>query len=138
MTELSVTGGDWEVRNQPEAFPEDLAYTDEICRAIAEEMVTSGVASMPLLDRATGTICGRISAHELLVGRRRAVQRESDRNGSVATLSNSAACAQMARFRVSHLPPARQRLSFRSVSSLSPEISSSSRLRESCLQRRLS
>jgi len=28
MTELSVTGGDWEVRNQPEAFPEDLAYTD--------------------------------------------------------------------------------------------------------------
>jgi chloride channel protein, CIC family len=56
-----------------------LAYADETCRAVAEEMATNGVMSMVVVDRETGRICGNISAQELLVGRRRAVVRESER-----------------------------------------------------------
>jgi len=61
-------------------LPEVLAYSDETCRAVAEEMATTGVMSMPVLDRETGRICGHIGAEELLTGRRRAVERESERN----------------------------------------------------------
>jgi CIC family chloride channel protein len=63
-----------------EPLPEVLAYSDETCRAVAEEMATTGVTSMVVVDRETGQICGNISAHELLAGRRRAVVRESERN----------------------------------------------------------
>jgi hypothetical protein len=59
--------------------PEVFAYQDETCREVAEAMATSGVMSMPVLERATGYIIGSISAHDLLAGRRRAVERESDR-----------------------------------------------------------
>lgn len=57
-----------------------LAYADETCRAVAEEMATTGVMKMPVLDRKTGCICGSISARELLIGRRRAVVREAERS----------------------------------------------------------
>jgi chloride channel protein, CIC family len=60
--------------------PEVLAYSDETCRAVAEEMATTGVLTMPVLDRETGKICGVIGAQELLAGRKRAVERESERN----------------------------------------------------------
>jgi hypothetical protein len=59
-----------------------FAYTDETCRAVAEEMATTRVMSMPVIDRETGQVCGSISAQELLVGRRRAVVRESERNST--------------------------------------------------------
>ncbi len=59
-----------------------LAYADETCRAVAEEMATTGVTWMQVVDRETGLICGSISANELLAGRRRAVVRESERNRS--------------------------------------------------------
>ena len=61
-------------------LPEVFAYLDETCRAVAEEMATSGVTSMPVIDRKTGAICGTIGAQELLLGRKRAVEREWDRN----------------------------------------------------------
>ena len=61
------------------ALPDVLAYSDETCRAVAEERATSGVMTMPAVDRETGMICGTISAQELLVGRRRAVARELER-----------------------------------------------------------
>jgi H+/Cl- antiporter ClcA len=81
MTELSASADEAvEPGDPPEALPEVLAYTDETCRAVAEEMATSGVASMPVVDRETGRVRGSISAQELLVGRRRAVERESERN----------------------------------------------------------
>jgi hypothetical protein len=35
---------------------------------------------MPVVDRETGEICGIVSAHDLLAGRKRAVVRESERN----------------------------------------------------------
>jgi hypothetical protein len=60
-------------------LPDMFAYQDETCRAVAEEMATSGVMTMPVLERETGHIIGSISAHDLLAGRRRAVERESDR-----------------------------------------------------------
>jgi hypothetical protein len=81
MTELSVSADEAEkTGDAPEALPEILAYTDETCRAVAEEMATAGVTSMPVVDRETGRVRGSISAQELLVGRRRAVARESERS----------------------------------------------------------
>jgi H+/Cl- antiporter ClcA len=70
MTEAAEVGGE-----EPEVF----AYSDETCRAVAEEMATTHVMSMSVVDRETGRVCGTISAQELLVGRRRAVVRESER-----------------------------------------------------------
>jgi H+/Cl- antiporter ClcA len=61
-------------------LPEVLAYSDETCRAVAEEMATTGITRMPVVDRETGLICGSITAHDLLAGRKRAVVRESQRN----------------------------------------------------------
>jgi len=60
-------------------LPEAFAYQDQTCRAVAEEMATTGVMTMPVLDRETGHIIGSISAHDLLAGRRRAVEREFER-----------------------------------------------------------
>ena len=62
-----------------EVLPEVFAYTDETCRAVAEEMATTRVLQMPVVDRETGRVCGSISAEDLLAGRRRAVVRESER-----------------------------------------------------------
>ncbi|MGD0891696.1 MAG: chloride channel protein [Terracidiphilus sp.] len=68
--------------DKPALPPEILAYSDETCRAVAEEMATTGVLSMPVVDRETGKVCGQISAQDLLTGRRRAVKRESERKSS--------------------------------------------------------
>ena len=65
-----------------EDLPEVLAYSDETCRAVAEEMATTGVMSMPVVDRESGLVIGSISAQELLSGRRHAVVRESERSRS--------------------------------------------------------
>jgi len=80
MTELSALDEVGETGDPLEALPDVLAYTDETCRAVAEEMATSGVLSMPVVDRASGRVCGSISAQELLGGRRRAIARESERS----------------------------------------------------------
>jgi CIC family chloride channel protein len=85
MTEISV-----EIDGAlPESgkLPEVFAYADGTCRAVAEEMATTGMMSMPVVDRNTGRICGNISVQELLVGRRKAVVRESER--SIAFLLES-------------------------------------------------
>ena len=63
----------------PAELPEIFAYSDETCRAVAEEMATTGHLSMPVVCRETNQICGHIGAAELLAGRRRAVRRESER-----------------------------------------------------------
>jgi hypothetical protein len=61
-------------------LPEIIVYSDETCRAVAEEMATTGALTIPVVDRTTNRICGSISARELLVGRKRAVARESERS----------------------------------------------------------
>ena len=65
---------------QSQSAPEVFAYSDETCRAIAEEMATTGITRIPVVDRETGLVCGNVSAHDLLAGRKRAVERESERN----------------------------------------------------------
>jgi H+/Cl- antiporter ClcA len=79
MKEQSLEGWTAEEGAGNGTLPDVLAYADETCRAVAEEMATSGVTTMPVVDRETGMIRGRISAQELLIGRRRAVARESER-----------------------------------------------------------
>ena len=78
MTEFSASAGAGEKCDPLEALPDVLAYTDETCRAVAEEMATTGVMSMPVVDRESGRVCGSISAQDLLGGRRRAIARESE------------------------------------------------------------
>ena len=60
-------------------LPEVYAFADETCRGVAETMATTGVAAMPVVDRSTKAICGRVTVQDLLAGRRRSVQREQDR-----------------------------------------------------------
>jgi CBS domain containing-hemolysin-like protein len=59
---------------------EVLAYSDETCRAVEEEMATTGITRMAVVDRETHLICGFVSAHDLLADRKRAAFRESERN----------------------------------------------------------
>jgi CIC family chloride channel protein len=80
MTQPFAPDEDESASDRSEDSPEVFAYSDETCRAVAEEMATTGVMSMPVVDRQTGLICGQIGAAELLVGRRRAVVRESERS----------------------------------------------------------
>jgi CIC family chloride channel protein len=80
MTELPEPLQRHVAHSSPKAMQEVLAYADETCRSVAEEMATTGVTRMPVVDRDTGLICGTVSAHDLLAGRKRAVVRESERN----------------------------------------------------------
>lgn len=82
MTELSAPAEIGDTNDPLETLPEVLAYTDETCRAVAEEMATTGVTSMPVVDRESGLVCGSITAQELLAGRKRAVVRELERSNS--------------------------------------------------------
>ena len=82
MTELPESIEDFAMSLLQATLPEVFAYTDETCRAVAEEMATTRVMNMPVIDRESGRICGSISAQVLLSGRRRAVERESERSRS--------------------------------------------------------
>ena len=82
MSELEVSIEGEVMSTAHPVRPEVFAYTDETCRAVAEEMATTGVTSMPVIDRETGRIRGSIHAQDLLVGRRRAVARELERNST--------------------------------------------------------
>ncbi len=62
-----------------EELPEVFAYSDETCRSVAEQMATTGLLSLMVVDRDTSEFCGTVGAAELLTGRKRAVLRESDR-----------------------------------------------------------
>jgi hypothetical protein len=78
MTELPEA--DIDSVNDPAELPEVFVYSDETCRAVAEEMATSGLMSLLVIDRENSRIIGSIGAAELLTGRRRAVKRESERS----------------------------------------------------------
>ncbi len=60
-------------------LPETYAFADETSRNVAEKMATSGLDALLVIDRDTKKILGTITAQNLLLGRRRAVQRERDR-----------------------------------------------------------
>ena len=61
-------------------LPESYVFSDETCRAVAEEMATSGLMNLLVVDRTTNRLLGSVGAAELLAGRRRAVRRESERS----------------------------------------------------------
>ena len=71
-----------------EYLPEDYAYSDETCRAVAEEMAANGHVMMVVVDRETGKPCGSIGVTELLAGRRRAIQRESERSTAFQAMAD--------------------------------------------------
>ncbi len=59
-----------------EDAPVPFAYSDETCREAAERMATTGLATLPVIDRATQARVGELSMRGLLVGRQRAFDRE--------------------------------------------------------------
>ena len=80
MSELPEPLRERSGKKAPHELTEIFAYSDETCRSVAEEMATTGITRMPVIDRQTGIVCGIVTAHDLLAGRKRAVVRESERN----------------------------------------------------------
>jgi chloride channel protein, CIC family len=78
MTEAPVDASGSPVETA--GIDEIFVYSDETCRAVAEEMATTGQMNLLVLNRDSGQIVGSIGAAELLTGRRRAVKRESERS----------------------------------------------------------
>jgi H+/Cl- antiporter ClcA len=60
-------------------LPEDFIYTDGTARSAAELMATEGIATLPVIDRATKRISGTITLQDLLKGRVKAAIRENER-----------------------------------------------------------
>lgn len=56
-----------------------FTYADSTTRGAAEIMATEGVETMPVVDRTTGLACGELSLKDLLRGRGRSLDRESER-----------------------------------------------------------
>ncbi len=61
------------------ALPELFTYADGTCRGAAELMATEGVASIPVVDRATHRVSGMLTLQDLLRGRSKAIVREQER-----------------------------------------------------------
>ncbi|WP_263418212.1 chloride channel protein [Terriglobus albidus] len=61
------------------ALPPFYAYDDSTTRGAAEIMATEGVEALPVVERATGQICGELSIRGLLRGRERSIERENER-----------------------------------------------------------
>jgi hypothetical protein len=78
MTELPP--GDEVTIGSLDYLPDNYVFSDETCRAVAEEMATTGLMNLLVVDRETNHLLGSVGAAELLAGRRRAVMRESDRS----------------------------------------------------------
>jgi len=77
MTE--VPPGDEVIVGEMHFLPNNYVFSDETCRAVAEEMATTGSLSLLVVDRDTNRLVGSVGAAELLAGRRRAVKREFER-----------------------------------------------------------
>ncbi len=70
--EAAVSGGS---RTLPKVF----AYSDETSRSAVEKMATLSLNELAVVDRATNHACGMVTLQDLLLGRRRAVHREHQR-----------------------------------------------------------
>jgi H+/Cl- antiporter ClcA len=60
-------------------LPEAYVFSDETARAAAEKMAVDRVQTLTVLDRKTQRVCGTISIGDLLRGRTKSVERESER-----------------------------------------------------------
>jgi chloride channel protein, CIC family len=59
--------------------PDFYTYADSTTRGAAEIMAAERLEILPVMDRATGRICGELSLRDLLRGRGRSLERERDR-----------------------------------------------------------
>ena len=60
-------------------LPDVYAFADETSRAAAEKMAAAGLSSLIVIDRPTNVAIGIITLSDLLRGRQRSMQRETDR-----------------------------------------------------------
>lgn len=60
-------------------LPPVYIYSDGTARGAAEIMATEGLAELPVVDRESRQVCGTISLIELLRGRTRSIERETER-----------------------------------------------------------
>ena len=60
-------------------LPEVYAFADETSRSAVEKMATLGLSTLAVVRRGSDTVCGTVSLQDLLLGRRRAVKREQER-----------------------------------------------------------
>lgn len=60
-------------------LPSCYTYADETTRGAAEIMATEGLEALPVVDRGTRQVCGELSLKDLLHGRGRSKERESER-----------------------------------------------------------
>jgi H+/Cl- antiporter ClcA len=60
-------------------LPKVFAYADETSRSAVEKMATLTLNELAVVDRATDRVCGTVTLQDLLLGRRRAVHRERER-----------------------------------------------------------
>ena len=60
-------------------LPDVFAFADETSRAAAEKMAAAGLSSLVVVDRPTNAAIGIITLRDLLRGRQRSMQRETDR-----------------------------------------------------------
>jgi len=60
-------------------LPEVYAYSDETSRAAAEKMAIAGIDTLPVVDRSSNAVCGRVTLLDLLLGRRKLAKREQER-----------------------------------------------------------
>jgi chloride channel protein, CIC family len=77
MTELADQHA--AILTEPPAVGTAYTFTDETCRSAAERMAVTGQIRLAVLDRETRRLCGYVSLQDLLIGRRRFVEREEDR-----------------------------------------------------------
>jgi CIC family chloride channel protein len=61
------------------AAQEPFVYADSTARAAAEMMVADGLHTLTVVDRKTRTVCGTIAMADLLRGRAKSMERESER-----------------------------------------------------------
>ncbi|WP_433984085.1 chloride channel protein [Tunturiibacter empetritectus] len=59
-------------------LPANYSYADSTTRGAAELMATEGLETLPVVDRTNGQVCGEISLKDLLRGRERSLERESE------------------------------------------------------------
>jgi H+/Cl- antiporter ClcA len=79
VSELMSPVADVETIPGSAALPELFTYADGTCRGAAELMATEGIASIPVVDRATHRVSGTLTLQDLLRGRSKAVVRERER-----------------------------------------------------------
>ena len=79
VSELMSPVAEMDIFTGSAGLPELFTYADGTCRGAAELMAMEGVATIPVVDRATQRVSGTLTLQDLLRGRSKAVVRERER-----------------------------------------------------------